>query len=91
MKTLEKQLQQKIKTFQNQDVTIYIGNLLKAKLEMNNIYIDYDDKTGNLCIKDNKTDNQIIINIASAHVIKLKCSNMFIKLDNSVECKIIKE
>ena len=57
MKTLEKQLQQKIKTFQNQDVTIYIGNLLKAKLEMNNIYIDYDDKTGNLCIKDNKTDN----------------------------------
>ncbi len=91
MKTLEKQLQKKIKTFQNQDVIIYLGNLLKAKFEMNKIYIDYDDKTGNLYIKDNETDNQIIINIASAHVINLKCRNMFIKLDNSVECKIVKE
>lgn len=91
MKISEKELKEKIKIFENEDIIVKFDDLLEARFEMNNIHINYNRKTGYLHIEDSTNDNDININIVSAYDIDLDCMNLQILLDNSIELTIMKK
>ena len=71
MRIIEKELKEKVKIFENEDVIVKFDDLLQARFEMNNIHINYNIKTGFLHIEDLANDNEIKINIVSAYNIDL--------------------
>lgn len=89
MKILEKELQQKIQIFEKENVVIMFDNLLQAKFEMHNIHINYNIKNGFLNITEESTNNEINLNIVSAYRIELEDNTLEIKLDNSLDFKIM--
>lgn len=91
MKILEKELKEKIKIFENQNIILKFDDLIQARFEMNNIHINYNIKTGFLHIEDSVNDNEIRINIASAYNINLECMNLQILLDEGIEFTIMKK
>lgn len=91
MRITEKELKEKIKIFENEDIIIKFDDLLQARFEMNNIHINYNIKTGFLHIEDSTNDNEIRINIISAYNLDLKCMNLQIFLDNGIEFTIMKK
>lgn len=89
MKVLEKELQQKIQIFEKENVIVEFDNILESKFEMHNIHINYDRKNGFLYISEETTDNEIKLNIVSAYRIELGNNTLEIKLDNSLDFKIM--
>ncbi len=88
MKVLEKELNEKVKIFKNKDVVIIFDDILEARFYMNKIHIEYNYKTGFLHIKENKTNNEINLNIVSAYIIDLTENVLHIGLDNSLDFEI---
>lgn len=88
MKVLEKELNEKIKIFNNKDVVIIFDDILEAKFYMNNINIYYDYSKGFLHIKEETTQNEIKLNIISAYLIDLTNNILHIGLDNYIDFKI---
>lgn len=88
MKVLEKELNEKVKIFNNKDVVIIFDDILEARFYMNNINIYYDYSKGFLHIKENKTNNEINLNIVSAYIIDLTDNVLHIALDNSLDFEI---
>lgn len=91
MRIIEKELKEKVKIFENEDVIVKFDDLLQARFEMNNIHINYNIKTGFLHIEDLANDNEIKINIVSAYNIDLEYMNLQIQLDNGIEFTIMKK
>lgn len=91
MRIIEKELKEKVKIFENEDVIVKFDDLLQARFEMNNIHINYNYKNAYLHIEDSKNDNEIRINIASAYNINLEYMNLQILLDNGIEFTIMKK
>ncbi len=89
MKILEKELKEKIKMFENKTIIVQFENFIQARFEFYNTHINYNTKTGFLHIEDSKNDNEIRINIVSAIKIDLIGSLLNIKLDNSIEIRIM--
>lgn len=88
MKVLETELNERLKIFKNKDVVIIFDDILEAKFYMNNINIYYDYSKGFLHIKENKTNNEINLNIVSAYIIDLTDNVLHIALDNSLDFEI---
>ena len=89
MKILEKELKEKIKMFENKTIIVQFENFIQARFEFYNTHINYNTKTGFLHIEDSKNNNEIRINIVSAIKIDLIGSLLNIKLDNSIEIRIM--
>ena len=79
LRIIEKELKEKVKIFENEDVIVKFDDLLQARFEMNNIHINYNIKTGFLHIEDLANDNEIKINIVSAYNIDLEYMNLQIQ------------
>lgn len=88
MKIKEKELNQKIKIFNNKDVIVIFDNLFEAKFYMKNINIYYNYKKGFLHIKEGLTSNEINLNIVSAYYMDLTDNRLHIGLDNSIDFEI---
>lgn len=88
MKVLEKELNEKVKIFNKKDVVIIFDDLLEIKLYMNNINIDYNYNKGILHIKEEKTRNEINLDIVSAYYMDLTNNVLQIKLDNYIDFEI---
>lgn len=88
LKILDKELNEKIKIFNNKNVIIVFDDILEAKFYMNNIHIQYNYNKGILHIKEEKTDNEINIDIVSAYIIDLTNNTLHIGLDNSIDFEI---
>lgn len=88
MKILEKELNEKLKIFNNKDVVIIFDDILEAKFYMKNIRIYYDHNKGFLHIKERITQNEINLNIISAYLIDLENNKLHIGLDNSIDFEI---
>lgn len=91
MKILERDLKEKVKIFEGQDVIVKFDDLLQARFEFSKVYISYNRKTGFLHIEDSTNDNDININIVSAYHIELEKHNLQIFLDNDIELQILKK
>ena len=91
MRIIEKELKEKVKIFENEDVIVKFDDLLQARFEMKNIHINYNIKTGFLHIEDLANDNEIKINIVSAYNIDLEYMNLQIQLDTGIEFTIMKK
>lgn len=91
MKILERDLKEKVKIFEGQDVVVKFDDLLQAKFEFSAVHINYNRRTGFLHIEDATNDNDININIVSAYHIELEKHNLQIFLDNDIELQIIKK
>jgi len=88
VKVLDKELDEKVKIFNNKNVVIVFDDLLEAKFYMNNIDIHYSYKTGYLNIKEKTTNNEIHLNIVSAYIIELNDNILHIGLDNYIDFEI---
>jgi len=88
LKILDKELNQKVKIFNNKDVVIVFDDLIEATFYMKNIDIHYNYKTGFLHIKEETTNNEINLNIVSAYLINLTDNVLHIGLDNSIDVEI---
>lgn len=88
LKVLEKELNEKVKIFNKKDVVIIFDDLLEIKLYMNNINIDYNYNKGILHIKEEKTRNEINLDIVSAYYMDLTNNVLQIKLDNYIDFEI---
>lgn len=88
MNIKEKELNQKIKIFNNKDVIVIFDDLLEAKFYMKNIHIYYNYKRGFLHIKEGLTSNEINLNIVSAYYMDLTDNRLHIGLDNSIDFEI---
>ena len=88
MKILEKDLNEKIKVFNNKNVIVVFDDILEAKFYMNNIHIQYNYNKGILGIKEEKTNNEINLNIVSAYLIDLTNNILHIGLDNSLDFEL---
>lgn len=88
MKILDKNLNEKIKIFNNKNVIIEFDDILEAKFYMNNIRIQYNYKSGYIHIKEETTQNEINLNIVSAYLIDLTDKTLHIGLDNSIDFEI---
>lgn len=88
MKVLEKELNEKVKIFNNKDVVIIFDDLLEVRFYMKKIHIEYNYKTGFLHIKEESTQNEINLNIVSAYIIDLTNNILHIGLDNSLDFEI---
>lgn len=88
MKILEKDLNEKIKIFNDKNVVIVFDDILEAKLYLNNIHINYNYNKGILNIKEEITQNEIHLSTVSAYSIDFTDNVLCIKLDNSLEFEI---
>lgn len=88
MKILDKDLNKKIKIFNNKNVIIEFDDILETKFYMNNIHIKYNYKNGYMHIKEETTQNEINLNILSAYLIDLTNNILHIGLDNSLDFEI---
>ena len=88
LRILEKELNGKVKIFDNKDVVIVFDDILEAKFYMKNINIYYDYSKGFLHIKEETTQNEINLNIISAYLIDLTDNVLHIALDNSLDFSI---
>lgn len=88
MKILEKDLNEKIKIFKNKNVMVVFDDILEAKFYLNNIHIDYNYKKGILHIKEEKTQNEINLNLVFAYLIDFTDNVLHIELDNSIDFEI---
>lgn len=88
MKILDKDLNEKIKIFNNKNVIIEFDDILEAKFYMNNIHIQYNYKSGYIHIKEETANNEINLNIVSAYLIDLTDNTLHIGLDNSIDFEI---
>lgn len=88
LKILENELSEKIKIFNKKDVVIVCNDILEAKFYMNNINIEYSYKTGLLHINEERTNNEINLNIALAYLIDLADDILYIRIDNSLDIEI---
>lgn len=88
MKILEKDLNEKIKIFNNKNVIIVFDDIFESKFYLNNIHIDYNYKKGILNIKEEKTQNEINLNLVFAYLIDLTDNVLHISLDNSIDFEI---
>lgn len=90
MKITEKELTEKVKIFEKQDIILQFDDLLEATIEMNNIHIKFNIKNGILHIEDGINDNEIRIDIVSAYKIEADDDYLKIFLDNELELTLIK-
>ena len=88
MKILEKDLNEKIKIFKNKNVMVVFDDIFEAKFYMNNIHINYNYQKGILHIKEEKTQNEINLNLVFAYLIDLTDNVLHIGLDNSIDFEI---
>lgn len=88
LKILDKELNEKIKIFNNKNVIIVFDDILEAKFYMNNIHIHYNYNKGILYIKEETTNNEIHLNIVSAYLIDFTDNVLHIELDNSLDFEI---
>ena len=88
LKILDKDLNQKIKIFNNKNVIVIFDDILEAKFYLNNIHINYNYQKGILNIKEETTNNEINLNIVSAYLIDLTDNVLHIGLDNSIDFEI---
>lgn len=88
LKILEKDLNEKIKIFKNKNVMVVFDDILEAKFYLNNIHIDYNYKKGILHIKEEKTQNEINLNLVFAYLIDFTDNVLHIELDNSIDFEI---
>lgn len=88
LKILEKDLNEKIKIFNDKNVVIVFDDILEAKFYLNNVHITYNYRKGILHIKEKTTQNEINLNIISAYSIDFTDNVLCIKLDNSLDFEI---
>lgn len=88
LKVLEKELNEKVKIFNNKDVVIIFDDLLEVRFYMKKIHIEYNYKTGFLHIKEETTQNEINLNIVSVYLIDITDNVLHIGLDNSIDFEI---
>lgn len=88
MKILDKDLNEKIKIFNNKNVIIKFDDILEATFYMNNIHIDYNYNKGLLNIKEETTQNEIHLSTVSSYLIDFSGNALCIKLDNSLDFEI---
>ena len=91
MRITEKELKEKIKIFENEDVILKFDVLIQGQLEFNKININYNRKTRYLHIADTTNNNKLKINIASVYEINLECANLQILLDDDIDIMIMKK
>ena len=88
MKITEKQLKEKVKIFEGQNITVQFDDLLEATIEMNSVHINFNIKNGMLHIEDSTNDNEIRLSVASAYKIEANDELVKIYLDNEIELTI---
>lgn len=91
LKITEKELTEKVKIFEKQDIILQFDDLLEATIEMYNIHIKFNIKNGILHIEDSINDNEIRIDIVSAYKIEADDDYLKIFLDNELELTITKK
>lgn len=91
MRITEKELKEKIKIFDNEDVILKFDILIQGQIQFNRASIGYNRQTSYLQITDGVNGNELKINIASAFEINLECYNLQIKLDDDVEIIIMRK
>ena len=91
LKITEKELTEKVKIFEKQDIILQFDDLLEATIEMYNIHIKFNIKNGILHIEDGINDNEIRIDIVSAYKIEADDDYLKIFLDNELELTITKK
>ena len=91
LKITEKELTEKVKIFEKQDIILQFDDLLEATIEMYNIHIKFNIKNGILHIEDSINDNEIRIDIVSAYKIEADDDYLKIILDNELELTITKK
>ena len=70
LKITEKELTEKVKIFEKQDIILQFDDLLEATIEMYNIHIKFNIKNGILHIEDSINDNGIRIEIVGRYKIE---------------------
>ena len=88
LKITEKQLKEKVKIFEGQNITVQFDDLLEATIEMNSVHINFNIKNGMLHIEDSTNDNEIRLSVASAYKIEANDELVKIYLDNEIELTI---
>lgn len=88
MKITEKELTEKVKIFEGEDIILQFDDLLEATIEMYNIHIKFNIKNGILHIEDSINDNEIRIDIVSAYKIEADDDYLKIFLDNEIDLTI---
>ena len=89
LKITEKELTEKVKIFEKQDIILQFDDLLEATIEMYNIHIKFNIKNGILHIEDGINDNEIRIDIVSAYKIEADDDYLKIFLDNELELTFV--
>lgn len=88
LKITEKELTEKVKIFEGEDIILQFDDLLEATIEMYNIHIKFNIKNGILHIEDSINDNEIRIDIVSAYKIEADDDYLKIFLDNEIDLTI---
>lgn len=90
MRITEKELKEKIKIFDNEDIILKFDILIQGQIEFNKITIAFNPQTSFLQITDGVNGNELKINIASVFEINMRHHNLQLKLDDDVELIIMR-
>ncbi len=91
MRITEKELKEKIKIFDNEDIILKFDVLIQGQITFKKINVNYNPQTSYLQITDGINGNELKINIASCYEINLECHNLQLKLDNDIELIIMRK
>lgn len=91
MRITEKELKEKIKIFDNEDIILKFDVLIQGQLEFKKIFINYNRQTSYLTITDGENGNELKINIASVFEINMRHHNLQLKLDDDIELIIMRK
>lgn len=91
MRITEKELKEKIKIFENQDIILKFDILIQGQIEFSKISVSYNKQTSYLQITDTTNDNELKINIASVYEINMRHHNLQMKLDDDIELIIMRK
>ena len=91
MKITEKELKEKIKIFNDEDIILKFDVLIQGQIQFNKVNISYNRQTSYLQITDGINGNELKINIASVYEINMRHHNLQMKLDDDIELIIMRK
>lgn len=91
MKITEKELKEKIKIFNDEDIILKFDVLIQGQIQFNRASISYNRQTSYLQITDGINGNELKINIASVYEINMRHHNLQMKLDDDIELIIMRK
>ena len=91
MKITEKELKEKIKIFEDDDIILKFDVLIQGQIQFDRASIGYNRQTSYLTITDGVNGNELKINIASVYEINMRQHNLQMKLDDDIELIIMRK